>query len=147
MRQSQQSFVRKGRSYERNPKWQAVRTEAGGSDDGEVQQVYKICVVAEIRVQLHRIRGYLVVSINGSGGGQDEQVHGGPMFGGRPAQIHEAIFSLVHIQGGVALSARNNAAHHRVHFIRMPANERLNGSQALRYPGTFVEQVGGGAED
>src|ERR1700674_3028318 len=95
MREGQQSFVRKGRSYERNPKWQDVRTEAGGSGNGgEVHQVYKICVVAEIRVQLHRIRGYLVVSINSSGGGQDEQVHGGPLFGGRPAQIHEAIFSL-----------------------------------------------------
>src|ERR1700694_5343952 len=86
MRECKQSFVQKGRCYKRNPKWQAVRTEAGGSGNGgEVHQVYKICVVAEIRVQLHRIRGYLVVSINGSGGGQDEQVHGGPMFGGRPA--------------------------------------------------------------
>src|SRR3979490_1532722 len=73
----QQSFVRKGRSYERNPKWQAGRTKAGGSrDGGEVHQVYKISVVAEVGVQLHRIRRYLVVGINGSGRGQDKQIHG-----------------------------------------------------------------------
>jgi len=51
-RQSSRSSSGKGRSYERNPKWKAVRTESrrrSGRRSARSQEVYKFVVVAEIR--------------------------------------------------------------------------------------------------
>ena len=68
IRQREQGFVGECRADERNSEGEAVRTEAFGSRNScEIHQVHKICVVTEIRVQLHRIRSDLLVGVYRSG--------------------------------------------------------------------------------
>src|SRR5690348_10363284 len=95
MGEREKSFVRKRWSYERNSKWQTVRTKSRRSRDSrEDHQVHKIRVIAEIRVHLDRVCGHLLVGVNGSSGGQDQNVHRAPLAEGGAAQIQQAILGL-----------------------------------------------------
>ena len=117
---SPQIFILECRRHQRNPHREAIFEKSIGNSPGtKIQQIDKVGVIAEVRVQLHRFGFHFSDRIDGAAGRKQKHVDGAPQ-GSDYLLIHsQLIITFIGIHRGKARASFDDALRDRMQGVRL----------------------------
>ena len=112
---SSQIFILECGSHQRNPHRKAILEKSIGNSPGtEIQQIDEVGVIAEVRVQLHRVGFDFCNGIDGAGGREQKHVNRAPQGPDYLLIRLQLIITFIGIDGGKARASFDDALRDRM---------------------------------